>query len=293
MKGKVCVVTGASSGIGRRTAADLASQGAIVCVAARREARLKSLVDECRGSGHSYVVTDVSDREQVEGLARHVEHLYGRCDVLINNAGFGGERSMFDGAEAIADLERVMATNFFGAAYCTAEFLPLLQRAAPSSIVNVASVAGKIALGGASAYTASKFAVVGWSESLHYELAGRGICVSLVEPGLVPTEGFPQSDLLSDPMLRHVVGTEDQVSRAIRDAIANRTFERTVPRWYYLVQIPRLIAPPFYRYVLGKVTTKLRARASVNRLTSSRRTPGPPAGRASISAGSRRTFRRH
>ncbi|MDP9226334.1 MAG: SDR family NAD(P)-dependent oxidoreductase, partial [Actinomycetota bacterium] len=233
---------------------------AVLCVAARREARLKSLVDDFPGSGHSYVVTDVSDREQVERLARHVEHSYGRCDVLINNAGFGGERSPFGGVEAIPDLERVMATNFFGAVYCTAEFLPLLLRATPSNIVNVASVAGKIALGGASAYSASKFALVGWSESLHYELADRGICVSLVEPGFIPTEGFPQNDLLSDPILRHVVGSEDQVSATIREAIAGRRFERTVPRWYYLAQIPRLIAPPFYRYVLGKATTRYGAR---------------------------------
>jgi NAD(P)-dependent dehydrogenase (short-subunit alcohol dehydrogenase family) len=261
LNGKVCVVTGASSGIGRRTAVELASGGAILCVAARREDRLQSLVDELSGIGHSYVVTDVSDREQVERLAGHVEQLYGRCDVLMNNAGFGGEKTLFEGVGNIADLENVMATNFFGAVYCTAHFLPLLRRAAPSNVVNVASVAGKIAIGGASAYSASKFALVGWSESLHHELGEQGICVSLVEPGFIPTEGFPQSDLLMDPMLRHVVRSEEQVSRAIRDAIAHRRFKRTVPRWYHLLQIPRVIAPPLHRFAVGKVTKRYGVRS--------------------------------
>jgi NAD(P)-dependent dehydrogenase (short-subunit alcohol dehydrogenase family) len=253
---KVCVLTGASSGIGRRTALDLATDGATVCAVARREGRLKSLIEELAGSGHSYVVTDVSDRAQVQQLAEHVQRTYDRCDVLINNAGWGGESDSFEGVSSLDDLESVMATNFFGVAYCTAELLPLLESSAPSSIVNVASVAGKIAVGGASSYTASKFALVGWSECLQYELSARGISVSLVEPGFIPTEGFPQTDLLSDPMLRYVLGTEEQVSRAIRAVIGSGKPERTVPRWYYLLQIPRVLAPPLHRFALEKVTKK-------------------------------------
>ncbi|MGH2694304.1 MAG: SDR family NAD(P)-dependent oxidoreductase, partial [Actinomycetota bacterium] len=114
--GKVCVVTGASSGIGRRTALDLASEGAVVCAAARREDRLRSLVDELSGDSHSYFVTDVSDRANVKALAEHVRERYGRCDVLVNNAGFGSSRA-FDGPEAADEVERVMRTNFLGAVY--------------------------------------------------------------------------------------------------------------------------------------------------------------------------------
>jgi uncharacterized protein len=252
----VCVLTGASSGIGRRTALDLAAGGARVCAVARREDRLRNLLADLGGNGHSYVVTDVSDRHQVQHLSEQVERTYGRCDVLINNAGFGGESDSFEGVSSLSDLESVMATNFFGAAYCTAELLPLLERSAPSSIVNVASVAGKIAVGGASAYTASKFALVGWSECLHYELSGKGISVSLVMPGLIPTEGFPQTDFRSDPVLRHVLGTEEQVSSAIRSVIESGKPERTVPRWYYLLQLPRVLAPPLHRFVLDKLTQK-------------------------------------
>jgi NAD(P)-dependent dehydrogenase (short-subunit alcohol dehydrogenase family) len=256
LSNKVCVVTGASSGIGRRTALELAAAGASVCAAARREEQLQSLIRECGGGPHTYVVTDVSDRDQARRLAVHVEHTYGRCDVLVNNAGFSGEHRPFQDPGAVAELEAIMATNLFGAVYCTAELLPLLVAAVPSSVVNVGSMAGRLPVAGSAAYTASKFALMGWSEALHYELAALGIYVSVVAPGLIPTEGFPQSDFVSDPLLRHVLGTEGQVAASILQAIERRKLERTVPRWNYLLQIPRVLTPPLYRYALRKLTAK-------------------------------------
>jgi NAD(P)-dependent dehydrogenase (short-subunit alcohol dehydrogenase family) len=241
------VVTGSSSGIGRQTALDLARDGARVVVAARRRDRLEALVDEMGGasSGHSLFVTDVSDREQVLALAEHTADLYGRCDALVNNAGLSDERPL-DQPGAIEDLERVMATNFFGAVWCTAALLPLLMSCAPSSVVNVASIAGRLA-GVAPAYTASKFALVGWSEALRFQLAPHGVWVSLVEPGPIPTEGFDQSAYLQDPLMRHVLGTTQDVSRAIRATLVDHKMQRVVPRWYYLLQLPRVVAPPLFR----------------------------------------------
>jgi short-subunit dehydrogenase len=256
LRNKVCVVTGASSGIGRRTALDLAAAGAIVCAAARREERLQTLTAECHGQGHSYVVTDVSDRDQVKDLAEHVRRTHGRCDVLVNNAGFSGDHLPLGHPGAVAEIEGIMATNFFGAVSCTAELLSLIEESVPSTIVNVGSMAGRIPVGGSSTYTASKFALVGWSEALRYELSARDICVSLVLPGLIPTEGFPQTDLAADPLLRRILGTEDQVADSILDTIVRGRAERTVPRWYYLVQAPRLVVPPLYRYALRKVSAK-------------------------------------
>src|ERR687896_238709 len=93
LRGKVCVVTGASSGIGERVARDLAAAGARVCAAARREERLKALVEELPGDGHTYKPTDISERDQVADLARFVGETYGRCDVLINNAGVSSSAS--------------------------------------------------------------------------------------------------------------------------------------------------------------------------------------------------------
>ena len=251
--GKVCVVTGASSGIGRRTARDLAGKGARVCVAARREERLRELVAAMGGesAGHSLCTTDVADREQVRRLVGHVRDTYERCDVLINNAGVPANETF--GPEAIDAYQRVMQINFFGAVNCTAEFLELLESSAPANVVNVTSVAGRIATPGYSSYVASKFALVGWTESMTPDLAQRQIYMSSVEPGFIPTEGFPQSNLVSDPMMSKILGTEADVSEAIQDAIEHRKPQRVVPRWYYTLQLPKVLAPPAYRFVLDKV----------------------------------------
>ncbi len=252
-RSKVCVITGASGGIGRRTAIDLSAAGATVCAAARREERLRSLLDEIGGpdSAHSYFVTDVSKRDDAYALAAYVERTYGRCDVLINNAGFSRRRS-FEEPDALDALEAVMATNFYGAVYCTKAFLPLLTASAPAHVVNVASIAGRLAFRAASSYCASKFALVGWSEALHFELSARRVFVSLVEPGPLPTEGFPQSELQDDAILSRALTTTEAVSAAIRDAVAKKKVQRVVPRWYYLFQLPRLLTPPLYRFAQEK-----------------------------------------
>ncbi len=250
---KVCVVTGASSGIGRRTALDLGAAGARVCVAARRKERLTALVDAMGGSraGHSWVVADVAQRSDVRALASHVERRYGRCDILINNAGFARERP-FDGPEAVGNLELVMGTNFWGTVFCTAELLPLLAKSAPAHVVNVASVAGRLALPGGSSYCASKFAVVGWSEAVRADLARKGVRLSLVEPGLVPTEGFPQRGLSGHRFLRRALASDADVARAIREVIAQGKAGRVVPRWYRLFELPRVLIPPLHRWAQDK-----------------------------------------
>lgn len=254
LTGSVCVVTGASSGIGRRTALALAHRGARVCVVARRRERLDELLIELggRSEGHSLVVCDVADRAQVRDLAEHVAATYERCDVLVNNAGYSDDGT-FEGPGDIERLERVMAVNFYGTVYCTGELLPLIVESAPSSIVNVSSMAGRLGLGGNASYCASKFAVCGFSESLHIDLAGRDVCVSLIEPGFIPTEGFPHADLQNNSLMRHALGTVEGVSAAIIDAIENRKMERVVPRWYHLLQLPRVVLPPVHRWASLKM----------------------------------------
>lgn len=249
---KVCVVTGASSGIGRRTAADLARAGAVVCGVARRAALLAELIDELPGEDHSYVAADVSQRASAARVAAHVAERYGRLDVLVNNAGFSLPGPLRN-EHALDDLEAVMATNFFGAAYLTHALLGLLEASAPSSVINVASVAGRLAVPGSSAYSASKFALVGWSEALQPELARAGVHVGLIEPGPVPTEGFPQSELVARSGLRFAVASTADVARAILAAIEHRTPERSVPRWYHLLQLPRVVAPPLYRWARDRI----------------------------------------
>ncbi|HYZ46924.1 MAG TPA: SDR family oxidoreductase [Actinomycetota bacterium] len=243
----VWVVTGASSGIGRRTALDLAEEGARVCAVARRETLLRALVDEMGGAaaGHSWVECDVSNRDDVRRLAAHVEEVHGRCDVLVNNAGVGS--GAWRARDPVAEVRRVMETNFFGAVHCTAELLALLESTAPSCVVNVASIAGRVPVPRAASYSASKFALVGWSESLWFELAPRGVNVCVIEPGPLATEGFPMEALRRHPVLRFVLTDTERVSRAIRSAVRTRSVSRTAPRWYAAFPIARTLAPGAFR----------------------------------------------
>ena len=254
MAGKVVVITGASSGIGHRTALDMASKGARIVAVARREDRLKKLIERLggEGAGHSYHVADVSKKGDVQALAAHVEERYGRCDVLVNNAGFSRYAPMGT-PEAVEAAEQIMATNYFGTLYCTAALLPLLERSAPSHVINIASVAGRLAIGSVAPYCASKFAVVGWTEAAAAELKAKGIHMGLVEPGPVSTEGFPQEALTSDRFLKYALADDEDVSKAIQRSIEKNKLQRMVPRWYYLLQFFRLATPPFYRYAQRKI----------------------------------------
>lgn len=252
LSGTVCVVTGASSGIGRQVALDLAALGAAVCVVARRQHLLRELLGSLSGEGHSLFTADISDPHQVSKLAAHVEEFHGRCDVLVNNAGFSAGGS-FDGTAALEDLHRVMDTNFFGAIHCAAELLPLLKSSAPSHIVNVTSIAGRLPSPGASTYCASKFALAGWTESARFDLERKGIFLSTVEPGPIPTEGFPQKGLTGHPWLRRLVGTPGDVSAAVVDVIENKKAQRVVPRPYYLLQFLKLTSPRLYRFLARRI----------------------------------------
>jgi short-subunit dehydrogenase len=145
-----------------------------------------------------------------------------------------------------------MGTNFFGPVYCTAALLSLLEESAPSHVVNVTSIAGRLSFGRSSAYCSSKFALVGWSEAVHYDLRAKGVYVSSVEPGPIPTEGFPQTSLIEHPILRGALSSAGDVSRAVQGVIKSKKMQRAVPRWYYLLQLPRLLCPPLYRLAVRK-----------------------------------------
>lgn len=254
MAGRVAVVTGASSGIGRQVAIDLSRHGWRVCAVARRTELLADLVEELGGGagGHTYHTTDVADADSVRGLREHVSRTYGRCDALVNNAGFS-ERVPIDEDGAVDAVERQLATNLLGVVRCTAELLPLLETAAPSVVVNVASVAGRFPVAGHAGYSASKFAVVGWSESIRGELAERGVHVGLVEPGPVPTAGFPQEALAEHPVARLALANVEDVSRAVLEVIGRRRRRRTVPRVYYLPQLLERLAPRPVQWIAERV----------------------------------------
>jgi NAD(P)-dependent dehydrogenase (short-subunit alcohol dehydrogenase family) len=170
---------------------------------------------------------------------------HGACHLLVCNAGIGGGR--LRGREDLDDALEVIDVNLAGTLRCCAAFADLLTRSAPSQVVNVASVAGKLGLGPA-AYVASKFGMVGLSEALGVAWRERGITVTQLNPGFVQTEGFPQSWADGTPIARLVVGPEVTADALMR-AVRRRREEVTSPRWYRAFVVLRHVATPVWRGV--------------------------------------------
>jgi short-subunit dehydrogenase len=144
-----------------------------------------------------------------------------------------------------------MELNFDAQVRLTEALLPLLRRSAPSAIVNVASTAGRVGRANTGAYSASKFALAGWTDALHLEERAHGVHVGLVLPGFVATEGFPQRQLVDRRLTRWVVSTPDKVAAAIMQAGPGGRAERYVPRPYWLGAVARVVLPGPTRRVLG------------------------------------------
>ena len=174
LKGAVAVVTGASSGIGEAVAVALAQRGAKVVLAARRKERLDVLADRIERAGGTALAVrcDVTDRERLTALPAVVEEAFGRCDVLVNNAGVPGG-GVF-AKLTYEQIEDIIKVNVLGVMNGTRAFLPGMLQRGHGHVVNVASLAGRFATPGAAVYGASKHAVVAFSESLFYEVEAPG-----------------------------------------------------------------------------------------------------------------------
>ena len=238
----VAVVTGASSGIGEATARRLAREpDARIVLVARREDRLRALA-ESLGVPATFVAVDLTDAGAPAAVAAHVREQHGRLDLLVNNAGAGWRARFADGGHA--NVEQTMRLNFHAQVRLTEALLPLLRDSAPSAIVNVTSVSGRVARAGSGAYSASKFALSGWSDALNLEEGPNGVHVGQVLPGFIQTEGFPAAELRARLLTRWMVSTPDKVAEAIRDAGPGGRAERYVPRPYALAVFARWLAPP-------------------------------------------------
>jgi len=245
----VTVVTGASSGIGEATARLLAREhGAQLVLVARREERLRELAAEL-GPGTSHLAADLTDDDAPARVHDAVQERHGRLDLLVNNAGAAWRATFADGGWE--NVRRHMEVNFDAVVRLTEALLPLLRASAPSAIVNVSSTAGRVARPGSGAYSASKFALAGWSDALAGEEAPNGVHVGLVLPGFITTEGFPQSELTDNPVTRRLVSTPERGAQAIVDAGLGGRAERYVPRPYGLAAVARVVAPRLVRRATG------------------------------------------
>ena len=244
LRGAVVVVTGASAGIGEATALRFARAGSRTVLAARRVERLEALAGTIRSHGGEAlsIRCDVTEPDDIAGLVDATIGAYGRCDVLVNNAGIPGGGAFRDVSPE--QIERLVRVNLLGVLLVTKAFLPHLIERRTGHVVNVASVAGRVATPGAAVYGATKHGLVAFSEALSAELQPAGILVTAVNPGLTRTEGFPQTG-----RPRPLVMTADRVARTIVDVVRReRAPEVSVPRALALLQLFRVITPPLYRW---------------------------------------------
>jgi NADP-dependent 3-hydroxy acid dehydrogenase YdfG len=237
LDGTVALVTGASSGIGAATARALAAEGAAVALTARRKERLDALATELRTGGVRAIPleADVSDEAQARAAVEQTVRELGRLDTVLNNAGV-----MYLGpAEGapIQEWQSMVATNVMGVLNVTHAALEHLLRAAKDSprgvadLVNVSSIAGRLAFSGAAVYNLTKFGVGAFSEALRQEVARRHVRVSLIEPGFVTTElaSHVRADI-RDEMMAPFSGIEPLTAEDIADSVV------------YIVTRPRRVA---------------------------------------------------
>jgi uncharacterized protein len=227
LKDKTVVITGASSGIGRATALEMARRGANVVLGARRADRLEAVAVECRTLGVR-AITVPTDVTKVEDCRRLIEAA-GSVDVLVNNAGFAIFGAI---AEANADeLRGMMDTNYFGTVHCTQAVLPQMLARRSGTIVNVASITGLMGFARMSGYCATKFALVGFTEAVRDEVLGNGVKVALVCPGTTDTEFFVKAERGKMPGASRLMLAvkPERIARAVCAAAEDGRYRRILP----------------------------------------------------------------
>jgi short-subunit dehydrogenase len=250
---RVAVVTGGSSGIGAAIARRLAEKGWHCVLVARNEERLSALAGEIDGE---YEVCDVGDREAVDRMAASVRERHPEVKLLVNNAGISGRRTGDRRRTGFIEtdpewIEELFRVNFLGAVWCLRAFMPALEASRPSHVVNVASVAGTVAVP-PGLYSATKHALVAFSRALAASLPAQGIHVHTVNPGFVETPGFPQRGVLGSRLLERLVVEPEEVARRIVSAVERNRPEIFVPGWYRVPALAQALAPGLVSRLLAR-----------------------------------------
>jgi short-subunit dehydrogenase len=231
-EGKVVLVTGASSGIGRQVCLDFSGQKVqSIILVARSQSKLEDLEKTIHKKFNIEAIVypcDVSKKSEVEQMGREILDRCGHVDVLVNNAGFGLYGRLQN--QSIEQIESVTFTNYLGVVYCTKVFLGSMIARKAGHIVNLASVAASFGVAGLSAYCASKYAVLGFSESLSQELHGTGVGLTVVSPMGVKTNFFNNSSFSGRvPYNERFMLRTKTVSNAVLAAASSHRLEIIVP----------------------------------------------------------------
>jgi short-subunit dehydrogenase len=253
---KVAVITGASSGIGAWMAQELSDLGATVILMARSEKKLQQIAKHMQGK-HECLVTDVSSSDEVFAAIRQVIDTYGKIDILINNAGYGVFENFEDAS--LETMEQMMDINYMGTVRCTKAVLPYMLAANCGQIVNIASLAGKIGTAKSSGYSASKHAVLGFTNSLRQELKGTNLHITAVNPGPIDTPFFDHADPSGSYIknMRSYMLKPEQVGQAVLRAITKRTMEINLPFYFgwaakFILVFPWISNKVIYKFLNKK-----------------------------------------
>ncbi|WP_145049699.1 SDR family oxidoreductase [Paenibacillus xylanexedens] len=244
LKDQVVFITGASSGIGALCAQMLIEEGAIPILAARSRDKLEEIGASLNGQ-HELLTLDVTNDEQVQAAISNMLEKYGRIDILLNNAGYGKFAAMTD--MTVQEFDEMMDVNYMGIVRCTKAVLPHMLKRGTGQIVNVASMAGKIGTAKSASYTATKHAVLGFSNALRQELRKTGVKVTTINPGPIDTPFFHRADPSGNYVnnVRWMMLKPEDVARHMVQAMKKRKEEVNLPRlasagiWLYQL-FPRL-----------------------------------------------------
>jgi len=253
LPGKVALITGASSGIGAATAKALAREGMRVALLARRKGRLEALAGEIHLQGGYALVcpADATDSAAVEAVVQRALDQWGRIDLLVNNAGQGLCAPFM--ATTAAELRALLEVNLISILTMTQAVLPEMLKAGSGHIINVSSVVGRRGVPLRSAYSATKFALVGLTECLRQELKGTGIHVSLVYPVYTETELHEVEVKKVEPVRRGPVQSAEQVARTIVRC-ARRPRPEVYPyRPAKILALLSVLVPGFVDWMMARV----------------------------------------
>lgn len=245
--GKIVVITGASSGIGKESALEFAKLHASVVLVSRDRNKLEEVAKELLKYQTQILVCacDISQKDQVNEMSKQVLEKFGTVDVLVNNAGFGIYGNSND--LKVEEIESQMRTNYLGMVYCTKTFLPKMLEQKSGHIINVASVAASFGIPGMAGYCASKFAMLGYSESLYHELKGSGVGITVVSPIMVRTNFFNHNSFNNMPRYTTTLSANTVAKTVVRAASSPR-LEIVVPQFvriaiWFKHTFPYLINP--------------------------------------------------
>lgn len=259
LQDKVVVITGASSGIGEEIAMQVAAQGAIPVLIARTEEKLQALQQKIKTTysvSCYYYVLDVSQEIEVQNVFTKILNDVEHIDILVNNAGFGIFKT-FDDA-SLGEVKSMFDVNVFGLVACTKAVLPHMVKENAGHIINIASLAGKIATPKSSAYAATKHAVLGFTNSLRMELANKNIYVTAVNPGPIDTNFFEiadESGTYVKSVGRYML-KPNYVAEQIVKAMKTKKREVNLPKWMGMGPIIFALFPKLFERVAGKSLSK-------------------------------------